>query len=271
MKKAFIGLSLIALFGIVSLASADHSWGDYHWGRTTPAFSLKLGDNVTRAWDGYLTAASADWTKSSVIDTSVVAGNTSATRGRNTPQACVPTQGRAEICNAKYGATGWLGIATIWVSGSHITAGTVKLNDTYFNTTAYNKPAWRALVMCQEVGHLFGLGHQDETFANANIGTCTDYTNSPDANQHPNAHDYEMLASIYAPLDTTTTVGQSAATSRLQDDTNDSSEWGREVRRSRDGRSSVFEADAGRGNKVLRYVYWVEPQDESHDHSGHQH
>lgn len=31
---------------------------------------------------------------------------------------------------------GWLGIASISVNGSHITQGTVKLNDTYFNQAA---------------------------------------------------------------------------------------------------------------------------------------
>lgn len=37
----------------------------------------------------------------------------------------------------------WLGVAQVWVSGAHITHGTVKGNDTYFLTVAYNTPAWR--------------------------------------------------------------------------------------------------------------------------------
>ena len=49
------------------------------------------------------------------------------------------------------------------------------------------------MVMCQEVGHDFGLDHQDENFNNPNLGTCMDYTNDPSTNQHPNAHDYEEL------------------------------------------------------------------------------
>jgi hypothetical protein len=40
--------------------------------------------------------------------------------------------------------------------------------------------------MCQEVGHTFGLDHQDENFNNTNLGTCMDYTNDPSTNQHPN-------------------------------------------------------------------------------------
>src|SRR4029453_1923478 len=65
----------------------------------------------------------------------------------------------------------------------------------------YNSNAWRQLVTCQEVGHTFGLDHQDENFTNANLGTCMDYTNDPSTNQHPNQHDYDQLEAIYAHLD----------------------------------------------------------------------
>ena len=49
----------------------------------------------------------------------------------------------------------------VWTSGSHITQGTTKVNGTYFNIGKYNTPAWRILVMCQEVGHTLGLSHLD--------------------------------------------------------------------------------------------------------------
>jgi hypothetical protein len=91
-----------------------------------------------------------------------------------------------EVCNRKYGFNGWLGVAGIWASGNHITQGYVKLNDSYFNTASYNTAAWRRMVTCQELGHTFGLGHTDETFNNANQGTCMDYTNDPDGG--PVAH-----------------------------------------------------------------------------------
>ncbi|MBI2030853.1 hypothetical protein HYT05_04495, partial [Candidatus Kaiserbacteria bacterium] len=149
---AFIGF----VFAFATTAHADHSWGGYHWARTANPLMLKLGDNLTSAWDPYLTVASADWSASAVLDTAVVPGGTNATKGRNTPKNCLPTSGRVEVCNFKYGSTGWLGIASIWASGTHITQGTVKLNDTYYNTAKYNTPAWRQFVMCQEVGHTFG-------------------------------------------------------------------------------------------------------------------
>jgi hypothetical protein len=168
------------------------------------------------------------------------------------------------VCNAKYGATGWLGIASIWASGDHITAGTVKLNDTYYNTSTYNTPAWKNLVMCQEVGHLFGLGHQDEAFDNANLNTCMDYTSNPESNQHPNVHDYDMLEIIYAHLDSSSSLGQ-AVTPSLAQDSNDPTAWGKEVHRSEDGRASVFEQDLGQGNKILRHVFWAEPRGHHHE------
>ena len=87
-----------------------------------------------------------------------------------------------------------------------------------------------------------------------------DYTNNPESNQHPNQHDYDMLETIYAHLDTTTTIAQSiahaaAATEIVSDDPK---EWGREIRHSQDGRTSLFERDFGNGNKVFTHVFWVE-------------
>jgi hypothetical protein len=173
-------------------------WRGYHWARTSNPFTLKLGDNVDGKWDTYLRTTSADWTNSEVLDTTVVNGGAK-------PRNCRATAGRVEVCNASYGNNGWLGIASIWLSGSHITQGTVKVNDIYFNSGSYNTPAWRNLVMCQEVGHTLGLDHQDDDFNNANLETCMDYTNLPESNQHPNTHDYDQLVSIYAHADSTTT------------------------------------------------------------------
>ncbi len=36
-----------ALFAIPAALLATHSWGGYHWARTTSQFTLKLGDNLT--------------------------------------------------------------------------------------------------------------------------------------------------------------------------------------------------------------------------------
>lgn len=181
-------------------SQASHAWGNYHWARTGDPFTLKLGNNVSAVWGPILTTASADWSQSDVLDTVIVGGGTRA-------RTCKPTLGRVEVCSARYGLTGWLGVAQIWALGNHITQATVKVNDSYHDSPPYNTTAWRNLVMCQEVGHAFGLHHQDENPDDAPLGTCMDYSNDPVPNQHPNAHDYEQLEIIYGHLDGSTTVG----------------------------------------------------------------
>jgi hypothetical protein len=164
-----------------------------------------------------------------------------------------------EVCNATYGSNGWLGLASISVTGgTHITAGTVKLNDTYFNTATYDTPAWRNLVTCQEVGHTFGLAHQDENFTNPNLGTCMDYTNDPSTNQHPNSHDYAQLVDIYTHLDSTTTVGSAAPASAAYSVGEDARSWGRLVEGSRASGHSTYVRDFGRGNLVITFVSWAD-------------
>jgi hypothetical protein len=257
-------LAAAAALTAAAPAGANHSWGNYHWARTSNPFTLELGDNVSDngsgAWDRYLVEASADWTNSSVLNTVIRAGQAN-------PRNCRPTSGRVEVCNAAYGANGWLGIAQIWISGSHITQGTVRVNDTYFNTATYNTPAWRRLVMCQEVAHTFGLDHQDENFDNPNLGTCMDYTRDPDgppSNEHPNRHDYDQLEAIYAHLDSTTTVGQSTGGPGVGqnsdiDPGDTPAAWGEPVRRQPDGRPNVYARDLGGGRRLVTHVFWAEP------------
>ena len=52
--------ALLALVAFSSAAQAHHSWHKYHWARTSNPFTLKLGDNVSSAWDTYLKTTSAD-------------------------------------------------------------------------------------------------------------------------------------------------------------------------------------------------------------------
>jgi len=259
-----IGSALAVLLALVAFspaAQANHSWGKYHWARTSNPFTLQLADNVSSTWDDYLRTTSSDWSISSVLDTRIIPGT------RN-PTTCTPTTGRVEVCNAAYGTNGWLGVAQIWVSRRHIVAGTTKVNDTYFNTAKYNTPAWRNLVMCQEVGHTFGLDHQDENFNNTNLGTCMDYTNDPSglagtngtlSNQHPNQHDYDQLATIYTHLDNKTTVSSTSAASTMppaanQGNLNSRAEWGRKIHESPNGQLELYERDFGGGKKMYTFV-----------------
>ena len=102
------------------------------------------------------------------------------------------------MCNDAYGKNGWLGLTRIWLAGDgHIEAGVALMNDSYFFETdsVYNNPtAWRH-VLCQEIGHTFGLGHQGSPKKKSCMNDRWGLTN-PDF-QSPNAHDYDVLDELY--------------------------------------------------------------------------
>jgi len=198
MKRLFVLLAVVvAAASVVSGASANHSWGGYHWATSGTGFSLVLGQNLTSDWQPFLSTASSDWSASSMLDTSIVTGNDPGRLARR----CPPTSGRDEICNYQYGNNGWLGLASIWLSSGHIVQGTVKVNDSYLgagSTYAYNNSNERQHVICQEVGHTFGLDHQDTS--GASFGTCMDYYHNSATDSrstHPDQGDYDELSCIY--------------------------------------------------------------------------
>ena len=258
-----ISIIVFAVGAVALVASANHSWGSYHWARTSNPFTLKLGDNVSTAWDVYLNTASSQWSESSVLDTTIIAGGTNNTKGRLTPKNCVPTSGRIEVCNAKYGSTGWLGIAQIWISGDHIVQGITKLNDTYFNTSYYNNAGWKGLVLCQEVGHDFGLDHQNEDFNDEPIveHTCMDYF-VPSASEvvGPNVHDYEQLETMYGHLDSTATatLSEPSKGNSVEVDLDNPAEWGKSLKQDSQGKDNLFVRDLGNGRKVFTHVFWAQ-------------
>lgn len=249
--------SHLRLLGVIALAmamlaaffptgsEASHAWGNYHWGRTSNPFTLKIGDNVTSAWDSYLNTTVSDWTQAQDINLTKVAGQST--------KRCSATAGRVEVCNGTYGSNGWLGIAQIWLSGGHISQGTVKLNDTYFQMAQYNTPEERNHVMCQEVGHTLGLGHTSEDGTSQR--TCMDYSQDPNS-QHPNSHDYSMLSTIYSHLDSTSTIGNMPA-AIAQGDFSDPSTWGRLMSTMHNGHESLYVQDFGNGNVLITHVSWA--------------
>ncbi len=270
---------------------ALHAWGNYHWARTTNPFTLKLNDFVTSQWDARLAEASVTWSASSVLDTIVVQPSTAPSlRARKT---CTAISGQIKVCNATYGFNGWLGLAQISVSGSHITQGMAKMNDSYYDSASYpyNTYESRQMVMCQEIAHDFGLGHQDEKHDNPNLGSCMDYTQQPagglgfdqngvamdygPANTVPNAHDFAQLESIYAVVegapagspghvDGTTTVKQrvgavaSVGAGSSIDTGNGPQDVGKPVGHDEHGRPNTFVRYTGPDTLVLTHVYWAD-------------
>lgn len=251
-----------------AVGEATHSWGGYHWARTTPQFTLKLGDNLTSSdWKSHLSQTSSDWNSpqlfgasSTPVLTAIVAGQSSNAR------RCSMVAGTTQVCNATYGNNGWLGLASINITGgTHITQGSAKMNDTYFNSATYNNPNEREHVMCQEVAHTFGLDHQSTDGSSQN--TCMDYFSNTGANAgsatstRPNFHDFEELNLIYAHLDSTTTVAASVplvASAMADIDDDDVNSWGVLVEQSSDGRSSKYARKNRDGSVTVTHVYWTE-------------
>ena len=199
--------------------------------------------------------------------------------GGTSPRRCKAASGKIEVCADSYGNNGWLGLAQIWISGGHITKAVAKMNDFYFNFATYNTPAWRQLVMCQEIGHDFGLGHQETEPATSCMGS----------GQQPNWHDYDQLATIYVHLDEDSSDDggdtkpcrggpkkcrgrpkkcgggpKKCGGARAQPpptafdmELPNSGQWGRAIAVSRDGGQSVFVQDFGNGYQGYTHVTWT--------------
>ncbi len=241
---------LFAVMVFPTGANASHSWNGYHWARTQNPFTLKVVDSNTSDWDDNRARAISDWSASSVLNLTNIAGSDA----QNTRKRCAMISGQIRSCNANYGYNGWLGLASINITGgTHITQGSAKMNDSYFNGGGYNETN-RQHVMCQEIGHTFGLDHQSTS--GADLNTCMDYANALD-NPSPNAHDYDELQAIYSHLDSSTTIGFAASVANPYADDSAPENWGRLVSQSPNGRSTTYERENWDGTKKATHVFWT--------------
>lgn len=252
-KSSFRFLMLVLIVALAAFpsasASASHSWGNYHWARTSNPFTIKVIDSMTSSWDDNLDVAISDWNASSVMNVAEEAGDSS----QNTRRRCRPVVGKVRSCNYTYGNNGWLGLAQIWANGNHITQGTAKMNDTYLAGSSYSETN-RQHVICQEIGHDWGLDHQDES--GADLNTCMDYDDAL-GNANPNQHDYAQLETIYAHLDSTTTIAAMPA-DFVSADVDAKESWGEKIKESADGKTALFVRDFGKGYKIFTFVFWAE-------------
>jgi len=100
------------------------------------------------------------------------------------------TTDHVNVYNGYYGSNGWLGIAEIrGYSGCTVRNGRARLNQSYLDNGSYSRTN-KKHVACQEVGHLFGLGHNRSSST-----TCMNDTilSAP----QPNSHDQSLINSIY--------------------------------------------------------------------------
>lgn len=186
-------ISFLLLFIPFSIALADHSWNNYHWARTTSPFILQVIDSVSTDWQSEFDTALSQWSLSDKLNLQVGSANDSNRIRKRCPMA----KGQIRVCNNSYGFNGWLGLATIGLdSNGHIDRGSAKMNESY--ASYWSIEGEKNHVVCQEVGHLFGLGHTSED--GTSQGTCMDYSSDINS-QWPNAHDYEQLLAQYGHLD----------------------------------------------------------------------
>ena len=177
-------------------AAADHGWGNYHWARSGDEARVQVVDSVTSEWDATLQRAVARWNRSPVLRGVIAAGSVDDRR------SCTAVPGKIRVCNAAYGTSdvwnGTVGLTTIRTdSAGHLLQAQVRLNETYLKSRSsgygyLNDPtAWREVV-CHELGHAFGLDHNDGS------GSCLRAVIRPGGFfPNPNGHDYDQLLIQY--------------------------------------------------------------------------
>jgi hypothetical protein len=248
-----LGIRLVLLVLVAVLAvgpvvlttqAGDVSLGGAHWARSTSRFTLRVGDSVTRRWSRVLDQSVRAWNQSDVVTLRVVRS------GTDSRQNCKARNGRVEVCSARYGQNGWLGLSRIWVDGSnHIVRASVMINDTYFDQNYYDDPKARRHTVCHELGHVLGLDH------GSNRSCMNDSNASVFRDVRPSKQDFNRLERLYRHRDSRASVraarseqagsfGAASAPPLPDDETFSTS-------------SSVRSESLGGGARLVTYITWV--------------
>lgn len=210
MRRIFILIAAVAITLLGAAAAlAGNIWNGYHWAdvdgdHTDNSISLTLVDHIDPYQDeDVFDAVLRGWNRASngnkgPLTLNVAVAGSGPCDADPTDAKLADIKDEIHVCNREYGVNGWLGLAQIWLnSDGHIQGGVALLNDSYLlgENPAYNNKNARQHVLCQEIGHTFGLDHQksrkQQTCMNDRWGLRDDNFVGP------NAHDFETLIAIY--------------------------------------------------------------------------
>jgi len=209
MSKWFLSRGLCAAVVVLTLfamipppVGAMHPWAS-HWGRTTSGIrNIPVRRRLSAIWLARYNTAMTDWRKPAMTRIRPYTLSTTAQSS-----SCPFVLDEIQVCDGNYGNTGWGGYAQVsWDGTGHTRYARALQNNYYYVGSSATVVADRQLVICQEIGHLLGLGHVNEIMNNPNVGSCMDYTNDADGgpggasnsdpnNMHPYAHDYALINS----------------------------------------------------------------------------
>ncbi len=168
-------LAFMALMLVPTVSFATHTWSVYHW--PTEKLSPTVVD-LTRSGLYDVSAGVVEW---SDLGTPI--------------QPVVSTKRKSDVTVKKGFSPQWLGLARIYIDAEgHITKGEVQLNTTLLEPYG---PEVADHVLCQELGHIWGLDHN-----RVELDTCMNDTSAlSNTAPYPNLHDAEQLNLMYGHTD----------------------------------------------------------------------
>lgn len=165
-----------------------------HWPGSTKPREISYINNLSPMYSKWLPKAIASWNLAGE-------GAIHLQEGGNAPIQITVTSGN-------FGATGWVGVVTT-TNSEIMTFAPMKVNDYYLRCMSYlNTDSQRLFVVIHELGHTFGMEHNNENFSDANKCDPMDYTGDTDgsisgqcSNLYPNKDSSEKIKAKYANTD----------------------------------------------------------------------
>jgi len=189
--------------GTLAVGADNSTSGEYPkntWAHQGQGLNLEVQNALTQDWYPILEKVLRDWSDQSPETLNLTIREVAS------DAECKFVPGVLKVCNANYGATGWRGINQILVDEfNNLTSSVAKMNEHYLLNLG---DGIKQYTMCHEIGHGWGLGHQDQDFNNVDSGSCMDYVMDPENNQHPNAKDFAILRQVYG---TVATAGRNSS------------------------------------------------------------